>query len=340
MAQPATATFATASVNNSCWPVEMLGANSGEAAHGTNSAGPTGDNNPEDTTGRAIQPNHGTAVSTDHDVLGCHALLAQEAPGGRLRGGELVLEEWSRFGRPHIRRSVTLEKIMIALYSYPKLFGVADNNGYGLKVFAFLKLNRLPFTHEHIIDASAAPRGQLPYIIDDGETVGDSDTIIAHLTRKYRLDIDEGLTGAQRDTNHLITRMLDDLYWVMSYSRWKDERFWPAFCQALRREHPRLTEAGLQMAREFNSQRYYYQGIGRYAPDSAYARGLADLQVLANLLPASGYLHGPKPTSIDAGIYGFIANIYFYDIDTPLKQFVVSHPNVVRHCTAIHAAVG
>ena len=44
----------------------------------------------------------------------------------------------------------------------------------------------------------------------------------------------------------------------------------------------------------------------------------------------------PKPTSIDAGIYGFIANIFFYDIDTPLKQFVVSQPNLVRHCTAIH----
>jgi glutathione S-transferase len=64
------------------------------------------------------------------------------------------------------------------------------------------------------------------------------------------------------------------------------------------------------------------------------------LQVLANLIPADGYLHGPKPTSIDAAIYGFIANIYFYQIDTPLKQFIASHPNLVRHCTAIHAAIG
>ena len=45
------------------------------------------------------------------------------------------------------------------------------------------------------------------------------------------------------------------------------------------------------------------------------------------------------PTSIDAGIYGFIANIFFYDIDTPLKQFVVSHGNMVRHCRAIHDVV-
>jgi hypothetical protein len=51
---------------------------------------------------------------------------------------------------------------MLTLYSYPPLFGVADNNGYGLKVFAFLKLTGVPFRHEHIFDASNAPRGQLP----------------------------------------------------------------------------------------------------------------------------------------------------------------------------------
>jgi hypothetical protein len=49
---------------------------------------------------------------------------------------------------------------------------------------------------------------------------------------------------------------------------------------------------------------------------------LADLEVLARLIRPNGFVHGAKPTSIDAGIYGFIANIYFYDIQTPLKQCV------------------
>jgi glutathione S-transferase len=228
---------------------------------------------------------------------------------------------------------------MLTLYSYPSLFGVADNNGYGLKVFAFLKLAGVPFRHEHIVDASAAPRGQLPYIVDDGETIGDSDSIIAHVTRKHRVDMDSGLTLAQRDTNMLVARLLDDLYWVMSYSRWKDERFWPAFSAALRREHPGLTDAVLVKAKEYNAQRYYYQGIGRYSPPAAYARGLADLQVLSNLVPADGFVHGPTATSVDAAIYGFIANIYFYEIDTPLKRFVTEHAHLVRHCVAIHARV-
>ena len=229
---------------------------------------------------------------------------------------------------------------MLTLYSYPTLFGVADNNGYGLKVFAFLRLAGVRFRHEHIVDASKAPRGQLPYIVDGNDTVGDSQAILAFVTQKYRLTIDAALKPMQRTTNILINRLLDDLYWVMSYSRWQDERFWPAFRAALLREHPELTDESLTKAKAFNHQRYYYQGIGRFDPDAAMARGVADLEALAALLPTpGGYIHGEAPTSIDAAIYGFIANIYFYDIDTPLKQFVVARENIVWHCRAMHEAI-
>jgi glutathione S-transferase len=228
---------------------------------------------------------------------------------------------------------------MLTLFSYPDLFGVADNNPFGLKVFAFLKLCRLAFRHEHILDARAAPRGQLPYLLDGDETIGDSDTIIAHLIKRYALPIDDGLTTSQRNTDLLVRRMLDDLYWVMSYSRWKDPRFWPLFRDAILRTHPGITAEALEAARDYNFKRYHYQGIGRYEPDAVYIRGLADLEVLARLLPASGFLFGAQPRSTDAGIYGFVANIYFYDIDTPLKRFVAAQPNLVAHCHAIHAAL-
>lgn len=228
---------------------------------------------------------------------------------------------------------------MITLFSYPELFGVADNNGYGLKVFAYLKLAGVPFVHQHIFDASAAPRGQLPYIVDEGETIGDSDAIIAHVAAKHHADLDAALTDEQRRHGLMLRRTLDDLYWVMSYSRWKDEAFWPAFSAALREQHPVLTEADLARARDFNAQRYYYQGIGRFAPPAAYQRGLADLDVIAALVPGEGFVFGPQATSADAAIYGFIANIVFYPIETPLRVFVESQPALVRHCQAIHEAV-
>ena len=228
---------------------------------------------------------------------------------------------------------------MLTLFSWPEMFGLADNNPYGLKVHAFLKLCRLPFRQEHLMDASQAPHGQLPYIADGQRIIGDSDAIIAHLTARHGLAIDAALTPAQRDTDHLLRRLLDDLYWVMSYSRWQDDRFWPAFRDAFRRFHPDVAPEVLEAARAYNFRRYHAQGIGRLAPDEAFARGIADLEVLSHLLPKAGFLFGPLPCSTDAGLYGFLANIHFFDIDTPLKRCLEARPNLVAHCRAIHARV-
>jgi hypothetical protein len=50
-------------------------------------------------------------------------------------------------------------------------------------------------------------------------------------------------------------------------------------------------------------------------------------------------MFGDAPGSIDAAIYGFIANIYFYDIATPLKAYILSRNNLVRHCERMHTSV-
>ena len=82
-----------------------------------------------------------------------------------------------------------------------------------------------------------------------------------------------------------------------------------------------------------------YQGIGRYEPDRVFARGIEDLRSLADMLGEQQFWHGEKPGRTDAAIYGFIANILFYEIETPLKQYVQLRPNLVRHCRAMHERV-
>jgi glutathione S-transferase len=232
------------------------------------------------------------------------------------------------------------ECFMLTLYSYPDLFGVADNNPFGLKVFAFMRLSGLNFEHRHVLDTSLAPRGQLPYLVDGDDTIGDSDSIIAHLTRRYDLRIDRALSPGQLNLDFMVRRTLDDLYWTMSFSRWRDERFWPSFRDAILAAHSDVCASDLEAAREYNRLRYHYQGIGRYEPEQIYARGIDDLRVVADLLGDTVYVFGPDPAAVDAAIYGFVANIYFYEIDTPLKRYVLSRPALVRHCKAIHRRIG
>ncbi|GJE51042.1 hypothetical protein GOFOIKOB_4097 [Methylobacterium tardum] len=88
--------------------------------------------------------------------------------------------------------AIVQEEAGLTPCSDPALFGVAGDNGYGLKVFACLKSAGLPFSHTHISDASSAPRAQRPYLIEGDDAVGNRGRIISYLTHRYGLTLDAG----------------------------------------------------------------------------------------------------------------------------------------------------
>ena len=136
--------------------------------------------------------------------------------------------------------------------------------------------------------------------------------------------------------------MLDDLYWVTSYSRWKDEAFWPSFRDALRRGASKPDGRGPSdgARSSIRNATITRASVDILRPPPTLA-GLRICRYSANLVSQQATTcSGKVRSSVDACIYGFVANILFYPIDTPLRQFVVSHPNPVRHCTDIHNAVG
>ena len=67
----------------------------------------------------------------------------------------------------------------------------------------------------------------------------------SRISTQVRSAIDKSLTLAQQDLDLLLRRTLDDLYWVMSYSRWRDPRYWPTFRDALLTTHPDITADAL-----------------------------------------------------------------------------------------------
>ncbi|KTC86228.1 glutathione S-transferase family protein [Legionella cincinnatiensis] len=215
---------------------------------------------------------------------------------------------------------------MIILYSYPELFGVPDNNPFGLKVDTFLRLTEIDYQHQHIINTQNAPRQQLPYIEDNGTIITDSNVILNYLSQKY-INLDKNLTEKQKNSHFLLTRMLDNhLYWVMSYSRWQDEQFWPLFKAAFLTQLTELSESTLETVRKYNIEKYHYQGIGRYSKEEIYQSGIDDLQSIILLLENNLYLFGEKIHSLDACCYGFLANILYFKIETPLKNFILQTP--------------
>lgn len=229
---------------------------------------------------------------------------------------------------------------MITLYSYPQMFGLPDNNPFGLKVDTFLRLAKIPYQLIHIINTKDAPRRQLPFIVDNEQIVTDSNYIISYLCQKNNILIDSDLTEEQKNIQFLLTRMLDNhLYWVMSYSRWQDERYWPLFKTEFLK-NTEITEDQLEVARKYNIEKYHFQGIGRCSVDDIYQSGLDSLASIAFILGEKEFIFGDKVHSLDASCYGFLANIFYFNIDTPLKKYVAENGLLKNYIGRVRLLLG
>jgi glutathione S-transferase len=86
---------------------------------------------------------------------------------------------------------------MITLYGFGPAFGLPDPSPFVMKAELLLKMAGLPYKAD-TGGMRKAPKGKLPYIVDDGEAVGDSTFIRWHIEKKYQIDFDRGLTPEQR----------------------------------------------------------------------------------------------------------------------------------------------
>src|SRR5258708_34627515 len=91
--------------------------------------------------------------------------------------------------------------------------------------------------------APASRKGQLPYIVDEGESIADSTFIRAHIEGKYGFDFDAPLNLQQRAQAWAIERMIEHhVYWALIGARWvAAENFskGPAHCFEGAPEHMR-----------------------------------------------------------------------------------------------------
>jgi hypothetical protein len=88
------------------------------------------------------------------------------------------------------------DRHMITLYSFGPAFSLPDPSPFVTKAEVLLKMAGLTYA----VDTGGfnkAPKGKLPYIVDDGETIADP-TFSWHIEKKYQFGFDRGLTRAAR----------------------------------------------------------------------------------------------------------------------------------------------
>ena len=112
---------------------------------------------------------------------------------------------------------------MITLFAAGAGFGLPEISPYVTKTEVQLMMAGLHYRKTKG-SRETAPKGQLPWIEDAAQAIGDSTFIRAHIEQKYDIDLDMGLSGKERAQAWAIERMIENqLGWVSAYFRHLDQ---------------------------------------------------------------------------------------------------------------------
>ncbi len=220
---------------------------------------------------------------------------------------------------------------MIRLHQYPAIPGFSSLSPFCMKVEAFLKHNQLPYQVVTELSPLRGPKGKMPFIEMEGETITDSSFILSWLESRF------GIPRSVSPEGHAIQKMVEEnLYWVILHSRWGSPEGWQYVRNQFSVLFPwRLGAVALPLIRRRLLRELYIQGIGRHSSEEIYAIGKSDIDCLSSFLGSKPYFLGDCWTALDATTYSFIKLILEAPYSNPLKEAGREHKNLVNYCNRL-----
>lgn len=227
---------------------------------------------------------------------------------------------------------------MITLHTFGPQFGLPDPSPFVTKTMVQLAMAGLDYETAPGSPYDS-PKGQLPYIRDEGVAVADSTFIRSYLEGRYGFDLDEGLSPAERAQAWAVERMVEDhLRGPMVAARWlipdnfaRGPARW--FDQAPA-EHRDAMRAELLEAVRAN---LVAQGAARHTSEEQVALGVRTFEALTALLGDKPFLFGDRPTGTDAITFAMLAGILTPYFDSPLRAAAERYPALVAYTARMMA---
>ena len=225
---------------------------------------------------------------------------------------------------------------MLKLYQFERTWKIPNLSPFCCKVETYLRFAGIEYEMESALPTTA-PKGKLPYIVDNNMTLADSRFIIFHLKSAYR-DLDHELNATDLAISVALQRLIEEhLFWIALYSRWQySDKNWQANKEAIFSALPRIIrDFGASLTRRNIQRQIYGQGTGRHTPEEIFTLGNQDIDALAAFLGDKSYFLGDSPTSLDASAFGLLINIISCPIESPLKDHGLTKRNLVAYVDRI-----
>jgi glutathione S-transferase len=221
---------------------------------------------------------------------------------------------------------------MITLYGFGAGFGLPEISPFVTKTEVQLKMAGLAYRKERAMPP-ASPKGQLPYIADDGQSIADSTFIRAHVERKYGFDFDAGLDLQERAQGWAFERMIEHhVYWALVGARWVDPENFAKGPTHFFDGAPEHVREKLREDAQFRvAENYLLSGLGRHAPDDDVDLAVRSLFALSVQLGDKPYLMGDRPCGADATAFGAVAGILTPFFDSRLRERAEQFQNLTAY---------
>ncbi|XP_063297398.1 failed axon connections homolog isoform X1 [Pelobates fuscus] len=198
------------------------------------------------------------------------------------------------------------DAIILHQFSRPNN-GVPSLSPFCLKMETYLRMADLPY--QNYFDGKLSPQGKMPWIEYNHKRVSGTEFIIDFLEEKLGVNLNKNLNPHERAVSRAVTKMVEEhFYWTLAYCQWVDN---------LHETQKMLSVTGplsdllkwilCHLTKGIVKREMYGQGIGRFSEEEIYMLMEKDMRSLAGLLGDKKYFMGPKFSTLDATVFGHLA---------------------------------
>lgn len=226
---------------------------------------------------------------------------------------------------------------MIELHTYRAIFGQPTGTPFGVKALILLRMADIEHKIVYLDDPRKAPKGKLPIIVDNGQTIADSTFIRHHLEAAHGADFDAGLSPSERAVSLAFQRLAEEhLYWSILSVRWGIDANWEQLRDMFFEPIPAFIRPFIAgKIRKSALRDAHSHGMGRHSINEQIAFGVRNLEAIADWLGDKPFMHGDNPTAVDASVGAFVTCIHDDGFDSAMRDAARNTPALVDYAARI-----